>query len=201
MKWHYIWRETITTNCTLPWQNWRCWCKRVKSHFPSLSIGIIIHFWNSTRLEYELNRHLRCLVIHHAKSVIPAIMTLLFLSFISFPMSTARFGIRANLFLGSCITRDTRVKSQRWKPSMWPAHWTWIAHYWTWIARYSCHAWIMTSDTWHVKNDIICNISHKKYMRLVKSLCIRKTPYWSVCHRFNEILLYLPLRKCLLGGD
>jgi hypothetical protein len=35
---------------------------------------------------------------------------------------------------------DTRQAGE-WKP-MWPAHWTWIA-------RSSCHAWIMTSDTWH----------------------------------------------------
>jgi hypothetical protein len=41
-----------------------------------------------------------------------------------------------------------------WKP-MWPTHWTWL------IARSSCHAWIMTRDTWQVKNDILCNISHR----------------------------------------
>jgi hypothetical protein len=55
-------------------------------------------------------------------------------------------GDRACSFLGSCMTRDTRVNESR------PAHWTWIA-------RSSCHEWIMTSDTWHVKNYITTHSS------------------------------------------
>jgi hypothetical protein len=40
----------------------------------------------------------------------------------------------------------------------------WSAH-WTCIARSSCRAWIMTSDTWHVNNDILCSISLNRHQK------------------------------------